>query len=111
MKRYLACIALMISYVANAAEASWYFTQWIMTSGVKVTDCEKVQGGYGVFVKDLETKMRSMGMDQCLESNAQGLKTNILICPDPTHNGNAVSGFWFKDKGACDKKANELRSK
>lgn len=111
MKALFAFLVLLGGNFAEAKEASWYFTQWILNSGVKTTDCSQIQGGYDAFVKKLKPQMKSMGMDECMESNAQGFKTNVLICPSPSHNGNSISGYWFKDKTDCETKKNEMGSK
>lgn len=111
MKLYLLAATMLISIAASAKEASWYYTQWIMSSGVKISDCSEINGGYDTFVKKLKPQMKSLGMDDCMESNSQGLKTNMLICPSPSNNGNMISGFWFKDKDQCEQKKKEMESK
>jgi hypothetical protein len=111
MKILVAFLVLLGGTFADAKGTSWYFTQWILSSGVKISDCSQIQGGYEAFLKKLKPQMKSMGMDDCMESNSQGFKTNVLICPSPSHNGNSISGYWFKDKKECETKKNEMESK
>ena len=111
MKTLIIFLCLWGGSFAEAKEVSWYFTQWVLSSGVKTSDCSQLQGGYDAFIKKLKPQMKSMGMDECAESNFQGFKTNVLICPSPSHNGNSISGYWFKDKKECDTKKKETESK
>lgn len=110
MKVCLSVTILFISIVANANESSWYYTHWILSSGQKITDCAEVKGGYSDFVKKVKPKLESM-TDTCTESNSYGLKTNALICPSRSHDGNMITGYWFKSKSECESKVKEARSK
>lgn len=104
-------IILITSQFTMAKGTSWYYTQWILSSGVKVSDCSEIKGGYKEFVKKVEPQLRSTGMDQCIESNSQGLNTNALICTSPSSSGNMISGFWFDKKVTCEAKAKEMKTK
>jgi hypothetical protein len=109
MKIILLSLFLLIAVEAKAnKESSWYYTQWIMSSGVKVSDCSEIKGGYKEFVSKLKSQLKDMS---CIESNSQGLKTNVLICPSAEQNGNMISGFWFKNKAECQSKSKEMSSK
>lgn len=111
MKLFIDAAILFAGSGVSAKETSWYYTYWIMSSSFKITDCSEVKGGYNEFVKKLRPQLESMGMDTCTESNSYGLKTNALICPSPSHNGNMITGYWFKGKSECESKVKEARSK
>lgn len=81
---------------------SWGYTQMIMDSGVKTMDCEKVTGGYKGYLKKMKDYGNRLGMSPCTESNSQGFNTNVIMCPSPQRIGNGITGFWFKDKAACE---------
>ena len=73
-----------------------------MNSGTRILSCTEVNGGYEEFVQKFKKDMQSMKMKECTETNKMGLKTNIVMCPDPSNNGNMISATWFQNKENCE---------
>lgn len=99
MTRVLFSLLLLSASIAlGANQDSYFYAVVVLSSGKKIMNCERVNGGYQEFVKHINEKFSPLSM-RCTDANQHFKAQFNVMCEDGSTS--MAHAFWFRSQKDC----------